>query len=302
MISSDSDLKLLRIFRTVVDAGGLASAQAELNLSLSTISGYLSSLETRLGVKLCQRGRSGFRLTEGGRVVYDEASQLLSSLSQFNEKMNNLNGKPSGVLRVGLVDNTIFDETLPLNSLFGRLCTQAPDVTLNIVTRPPNELAKGLMSGELHAAIASFPRITAGLCYTKLYSETQHFYCGRDHPLFERAATDIAIEEIAMHAIVGRSYWGERDLSVFSGVTPRAIVSDMEAEARLILSGRFLGYLPIHYARFFEDMGRLRPLRPDLLRYKAVFRVASKPSDSVSKGSPLALFLNLITQSSADRS
>ena len=58
------DLRLLQIFTVIVDCGGFSAAQVRLGMSQSTISGKMSDLETRLGVRLCQRGRSGFRLTE----------------------------------------------------------------------------------------------------------------------------------------------------------------------------------------------------------------------------------------------
>jgi DNA-binding transcriptional LysR family regulator len=57
------DLRLLRIFVTIVEAGGFAAAQGELNLALSTISSHVAALEARLGMTLCRRGRSGFHLT-----------------------------------------------------------------------------------------------------------------------------------------------------------------------------------------------------------------------------------------------
>ena len=42
---ADADLRLLRIFATVVECKGFAVAQTELNLSASSISGYISALE-----------------------------------------------------------------------------------------------------------------------------------------------------------------------------------------------------------------------------------------------------------------
>jgi hypothetical protein len=44
---SDADLRLLRIFATVADSKGFSGAQAALNLSLSSISGYVTALERR---------------------------------------------------------------------------------------------------------------------------------------------------------------------------------------------------------------------------------------------------------------
>jgi len=60
----DSDIRLLQVFRVVVDCGGLSASELELGIGRSTISKHISDLETRLGVKLCNRGRSGFTMTE----------------------------------------------------------------------------------------------------------------------------------------------------------------------------------------------------------------------------------------------
>ena len=67
--TDNADLRLLRIFMTVADARGFSAAQTLLNISAPTVSNHISALETRLGVKLCQRGRAGFRLTQEGEVV-----------------------------------------------------------------------------------------------------------------------------------------------------------------------------------------------------------------------------------------
>src|SRR5450432_1060626 len=61
---SEGDIRLLRVFAKVVEAGGFSAAQIELNVSQSTISTHMTALEQRLRVRLCERGRSGFRLTE----------------------------------------------------------------------------------------------------------------------------------------------------------------------------------------------------------------------------------------------
>ena len=60
---SDMDLRLLRVFRSVVECGGMAAAELELNIATSTISRHIKDLETRLGLTLCRRGRGGFALT-----------------------------------------------------------------------------------------------------------------------------------------------------------------------------------------------------------------------------------------------
>ena len=56
---SDMDLRLLRVFKSVVECGGMAAAELELNIGISTVSRHIKDLETRLGLSLCRRGRAG---------------------------------------------------------------------------------------------------------------------------------------------------------------------------------------------------------------------------------------------------
>src|SRR5262249_41536293 len=63
---TDFDLRLLRVFKTIVEEGGLKPAQAALEIGLPTISKYLSDLEARFGVRLCRRGSQRFELTREG--------------------------------------------------------------------------------------------------------------------------------------------------------------------------------------------------------------------------------------------
>lgn len=273
-----ADINLLRIFAAVVEAGGFTAAQNELNLSLPTISGRIRDLEIRLGVRLCVRGRTGFALTEEGAAVYDEAQKVFSVADNFDRRVNGLRSAMTGQITLGLTDNSLTDSRAPIEAVIARFCVKAPDVVLTVVTKPPNELLRDILSGHVQVAVASFPRQVLGLSYEDLYDETQLFYCGVNHPLFRRDDAEIDIGDVRMHRLVARNYWGARDIKIFAIAGPGAIVSDMEAEARLILSGHFLGYLPEHYARRFVEQGRLRALRPDLFGYRAVFQLAYNPA------------------------
>ena len=66
---SDFELRLLRVFKVVVESGGFSAAESALGITKSAISQHMSDLEKRLGLRLCQRGRSGFALTDEGAEV-----------------------------------------------------------------------------------------------------------------------------------------------------------------------------------------------------------------------------------------
>ena len=62
---SDLDIRLLRVFRVIVECGGVSAAELELNISRSAISRHLKDLEIRMGgLNLCHRGRAGFSAEE----------------------------------------------------------------------------------------------------------------------------------------------------------------------------------------------------------------------------------------------
>src|SRR5215831_11099766 len=86
----DIDLRLLRVFKAVADCGGMAAAELELNIAMSTISRHVKDLEERLGLVLCRRGRGGFALTAEGEKVYAAAEQLLSATESFRDSLHDI--------------------------------------------------------------------------------------------------------------------------------------------------------------------------------------------------------------------
>ncbi len=268
------DLRLLRVFATVVEARGFTAAQMVLNVSASTISNQIAALETRLGVKLCQRGRAGFKLTEDGETIFSETQKLFSAIDGFDMRASALRAKVRGTLSIGLIDNTITDANAGLNALLHKFTSARGDVQLSIEVKPPNELLRDLIEGKLHVAIGSFPKMLLGLNYTRLYDEPHFFYCGRRHPFFGLRDGQVTQEMIAQQRLISRGYWGARDTKHIRSDRPVATVNNMEAAAQLILSGDYMGYLPVHYARRWEEAGELKRLLAEELTYAAPFEMA----------------------------
>lgn len=299
-ISIDNiDIRLIRIFIRVVEAGGLSAAQTDLNLSLSTISEKIAALEQRLGVTLCKRGRGGFQLTESGRMIFEECQRLTGSLDQFSRKVAGFRSNLGGSLSIGMLDNMISDPASPISASIASLVDAAPALQFQLEVRSPGELLRDLVARKLDVAIGSFPRMALGLAYLDLYEETHNFYCGAGHPLFAQPDERIGIDEVRTHRIIGRSYWAARDIKIFAIASPHATVSNMEAEAMLILSDSFLGYLPDHYAAQFVAAGRMRPIRPKLFSYKAKFQIAT--TEDWKSRPTVRLFVEIISKLASER-
>ena len=109
---SDVDLRLLRIFTTIVDCNGFRNAQLALNMAQSTLSTHLTTLEARLGSRLCDRGRGGFRLTLEGEETYRAAQDLFRSIEGFGSRMKRVHGREEARLRLGVIDTVASFEGL----------------------------------------------------------------------------------------------------------------------------------------------------------------------------------------------
>jgi len=73
----------LAIFATIVQAGSISRAAAELGCDKSVVSRQLTRLEAELGSRLIQRTTRGMALTEIGSLVLQEARQIDSALARI---------------------------------------------------------------------------------------------------------------------------------------------------------------------------------------------------------------------------
>lgn len=276
------DLRLLRVFKVVVECEGFSSAQSELNISQSTISNHMLALEERLQCKLCNRGRSGFSITEEGRIVYEAAVKLFESIDDFCGSAESLHGRLAGELRIGIVDNTVTDPRAPLANALGRFSARPNNVHVKIVVDSPPALQRHLMDKKIDLAIFGFAQKLPGLRYQNLYIEASGLYCGRHHPLFSAPTDLITIEGLKNHAVVSRTYWFNQDLDRINVPKAAASVEHMEAQLTLILSGAYLGFLPVHYAEYWVERGDLRPILQDDISYGVRFQLVTRKGSKLT--------------------
>ncbi|MFH5206660.1 LysR family transcriptional regulator [Antrihabitans spumae] len=269
MRNSLPDLKLLQIFDGVVRHQGFAPAQQELGLSASAISTYMSQLERQLGIVLCHRGRSGFSLTSKGELYHAECLRILGELEGFARYGTALQGELRGTLTIGVLDSTVTDSTLPLADVIGEFSREHPGVYLDLKIQAPHELQVGVLDDRIDVAIGAFASPMNGLLSHALHREQHWLYCSDMHPLFDNKR--IPPDVITQQRMVTRGYWSEAELAR-QGFTQRsATVENMEAQLMLVLSGGYIGYLPEHYANYWVDRDRLRPLLPASFGYQAPF-------------------------------
>ncbi len=268
----DMDLRLLRVFKTVVDCGGMAAAELELNIGTSTISRHVKDLEVRLGLTLCRRGRAGFSLTAEGEQVYAGTLRLLASTDAFRSHVDEIHRRMGGLLNVAVFDKTASNPQAHIGQAIALFCERAPDVTLHVHVAPINAIERGVIDGQFQVGVIPGHRRSDSLIYDPLFDETMLLYCGARHRLFDRSDQDLGWTDLAEHQFAGLGYHSPNmEISQQMRLPRKATAFDQEAIATLILSDRFLGFLPDHYADGFVRLGQMRALNPQLFRYACSF-------------------------------
>ncbi|EDM69236.1 MAG: LysR family transcriptional regulator [Moritella sp.] len=278
---SNIDLRTLRIFKTVVDCGGFSAAEVELNISRPAISIAISDLEQRLNLKLCQRGRTGFSLTEEGAEVYQSVLELLIALETFRTQVNAINEQLKGELNIGITDNLTTIEHMRLTDALMALKDLGPEIHINIKMMPPDQIEINVLDGRLHVGAVPELRLLPGLNYYPLYQEESFLYCSKDHPFFNLDDTQLTNAMISKSDAVVLSYQQTPEIKQsLQKLNSTASATDREGIAFLILTGRYIGYLPDHLARQWVTDRKVRAIKPDRFRitssYSAVTRKSSR--------------------------
>jgi DNA-binding transcriptional LysR family regulator len=269
---TDNDLRLLRVFRAVVACGGFAAAELELNINRSTISRHIKDLETRLGVTLCRRGRGGFALTVEGEQVYDSALKMMAAMEDFKHEVDELHQQLTGSLAIAIFDKTATNPQCFINRAFAAFDELAPEVRPEIHVEPINAIERGVMEGRYHLGIIPNHRPSSSLDYYKLFEEQMYLYCAVGHPQFDAPAGALSEVGIRDCRYVGIGYHSPNmEVTRQLGQQRHATAYDQEAVAHLVLSGKYVGYLPEHYADTFVAKGVMRPLLPKVFQYVCEF-------------------------------
>ena len=270
---SDMDLRLLQVFKAVAECGGMAAAELELNIGLSTVSRHIKGLETRLGLTLCRRGRGGFALTPEGQRVYDETLRLLAAVDSFRASIDDVHQRMGGKLAIGLFDKTASNPEARIHEAIAAFREQAPDVALELHVGTIQAIERGVMDDSLAVGIIPAHRSSASLRYERLFGETMHLYCAQGHAWFDAPDAAPGWDGLRQRQdFAGLGYHSPNMELAHAQRLPRGATGlDQEAIATLILSGCFVGFLPDHYAQAFVQAGRMRMVQPAVLQYRCDF-------------------------------
>ena len=162
------DLRQLRYFIAVVEAGSFSKAALQRNVVQSALSQQIAALESELGRSLLIRSNQGISATRAGELFYQQAQHILRLVEHTRSAMISFDDEPTGSVAIGFPTSTSATLSVP----FMDAClTRYPKIELRITEGLSRNIHQDLNSGVIDIAILFSGQPTYGFRTRPLLTE-----------------------------------------------------------------------------------------------------------------------------------
>lgn len=161
------ELSDLRVFRAVVETGGISRAAERLHRVPSNITARIQKLELDVGKSLFIREKNRLRISPAGEQLFTYAESILALADEALEQLHD--DRPTGGLSIGSIEALAATR---LSKLLMQYHREYPQVTLALNTHPTGVLIEQVLAGQLDVAFVSDPINDARLAITPVFKES----------------------------------------------------------------------------------------------------------------------------------
>ena len=263
------NLSLYKIFLEVAKSGSISGAARRLYVTQPAVSSGVSQLEAALGTKLFFRTSRGISLTPEGELLFDYIGSALTYIGAGEDKLRDISGLASGVLRVGASDMTL---KYFLLDYIERFNAEYPKIKLSVTNNPTPVTLKALRNGLIDFCVISEPAELDTDVEAVPVKVINDIVCSRDSrfdKLFASETTDM--RELADYPLImldrGTStrQYIETHLHAFgmpdSMLDPSIELAQSDLILQFALRGLGAAFIVRDFAEPYLESGELREVR-----------------------------------------
>ncbi|MDE4098671.1 MULTISPECIES: LysR family transcriptional regulator [Rhodobacterales] len=240
------EFRHLRTIKAIHEAGGLARAAEQLNITQSALSHQIKGLEEQAGVELFLRRSKPMKLSPAGLRLLRLAEQVLPQVEAAQAEFSNLREGHAGRMHIAIECHACFEWLFPVLEAFRKSWS---DVDVDIRPGLAFDALPALQKEEVDLVVSSDPDTLPGVEFIELFDYRPVFVASSQNPL--AAKPYIEAEDFRDQTLI--TYPVEKSrLDVFSqlltpaGVEP-ASIRQVELTAVILLlvaSNRGVSVLP----------------------------------------------------------
>lgn len=170
------ELRTLRYFVGVLEAGSLSRAAGSLYVAQPALSAQIKKLEAELGVQLFERSSAGVTPTAAGLCLYEDARRLLSDAAAIRDRMRRTPEGPEGSVTIAL---PFMLASLFMGPALERLRRDYPRVRVFVHDALSPAVTQSMLDRRADVGILIDTPAVKGLKCRPLVQDSV-FFCGRD--------------------------------------------------------------------------------------------------------------------------
>ncbi|MED5812951.1 LysR family transcriptional regulator [Mycolicibacterium sp. 050232] len=233
MSANIPDLRRLRQFIAIGDAGSLTAAATQLHISQQALSSSMQQLEKDLNAALFRREGRRLTLTPAGELLLTEGRTLLAAARTVAERVEQTSGATAEVFVIG------HTPALSGSEAYARIepaITGFPEMSFTFRQLYPDQLIGAVLDGTVHLGLRRGVVPTNELATAILGYDRVRLAVAREHRLADCSAVDIhelTGERIALWAPPGASYYSDFLMAACrrAGFEPDYVVSRVQGAA-----------------------------------------------------------------------
>src|SRR6267142_399343 len=183
------DLRHLRYFLAVAEAGSFSRAADRLGISQPSVSQQMRDLEAGLRVSLFQRRGKRILLTPAGQIFQEHARAILRHLENFLQELTSEPGQLRGALHVGVVP--ILNVAL-MPPLLGIFAAKHPGIGLTVEEISSTEIETAIEEGRMDVGLGFLTRHSPKLRYERLCTDEFALVVAENHPWANRRVVEFS--------------------------------------------------------------------------------------------------------------
>src|SRR5438552_1749936 len=183
MLHDPLEIRHLRYFLAVAEAGSFSRAGDRLGISQPSVSQQMRDLEAGLRVSLFQRRGKRILLTSAGLIFQEHARAILRQLENFLEELNREPGQLRGTLHLGVVP--VLNVAL-VPHLLGLFAADHPGISLTVEEISSTDIETALEEGRMDIGLGFVTRHSPNLRYERLCTDEFALIVSEAHPWSNR--------------------------------------------------------------------------------------------------------------------
>jgi DNA-binding transcriptional LysR family regulator len=259
------ELRHLRYFVAVARERNFTRAAEKLHIAQPPLSRQVQQLEDELGLVLIERGSRPLRLSEAGRLLYEQAVQVLERMDEMRTAVGALHEANRDRFSIGFVASTLYGK---LPEVIRSYRAARPDVEVSLLELTTLEQIAALKEGRIDVGFGRIPLDDPAVERQLLRNEKLIAAVPSNHPILGRPGAlrlaDLAVEPLIVYPKAPRPSYADQVLALYRdrGLKPPALyeVRELPTALGLVAADAGVCLVPSSVERLRRDDVAYRPL------------------------------------------